>query len=154
MSNRRSWSVLIWVAVLPLLLDGCGGGPVRDKEALRQEIVRAAINQVGTPYRFGGASPAEGFDCSGLVRYTHDRVGIPVPRVVADQLNKARSVGSNQARPGDLVFFKLSPSDYHVGILVESDRFIHAPRSGKDVRFDTLDAPYWASRFVGAGSFL
>lgn len=140
---------------LPLLLEGCSGGGVRpSNEALRKEIVVAAMGQVGTPYRLGGASPAEGFDCSGLVRYTYDAVGIPVPRVAAEQLNKARAVGSREAVPGDLVFFKLGPSDYHVGILVERNRFVHAPRSGKDVRFDTLSSPYWSSRFLGAGSFL
>ncbi len=154
MNNRRSSWVLAWLAVLPLLLDGCGGGGVRDNEALRREVVRAAVNQVGAPYRFGGASPAEGFDCSGLVQYTHDRVGIRVPRIAAEQLNRARSVGSRQTRPGDLVFFKLGPTDYHVGILVESDRFVHAPRSGRDVSFGTLSSSYWASRFVGAGTFL
>lgn len=154
MMNLPSSGALVWVLLLPLLLPGCGGGPVRDDQAMRQQIVRAALNQVGTPYRYGGASPTEGFDCSGLVQYTHDRVGIRVPRVAADQLSRARSVNRRQARPGDLVFFKLGPGDYHVGILVESDRFVHAPRSGKDVRYGTLSSPYWVSHFVGAATFL
>lgn len=112
------------------------------------------MRQVGTPYRLGGTSPAEGFDCSGLVKYTHDKVGIRVPRIAADQINKARAIGSRDAGPGDLVFFKVGPMEYHVGILVEPNRFVHAPRTGKDVRFDTLSSPYWSSRFLGAGTFL
>ncbi len=154
-AHQSSWS-LACLLVLPILLQGCGGGAVRpdSSEVLRREIVTAALSQLGTPYRWGGASPGQGFDCSGLVLYTHDAAGIRVPRIAAEQFNAARTIGTAHAKPGDLVFFKLGPADYHVGILVEPDRFVHAPRSGKDVRLAALNSPYWSSRFLGAATFL
>ncbi len=143
------------LAVAGLLLHGCGGtGERTDDSGARREVVGTAMRQIGTPYRWGGASPAEGFDCSGLVQYAHGSAGVRVPRVAAAQLEAAQTVGREGARPGDLVFFKVGASDYHVGILVEPGRFVHAPRSGKEVRLSALDSSYWARHFVGAGSFL
>lgn len=113
-----------------------------------------AISQVGKPYRWGGASPTQGFDCSGLVRYTHHAVGVEVPRVASEQLSTANRVGRSRVQPGDLVFFKVGRDDYHVGIMVEPDRFVHAPRGGKEVQLSALTAPYWSSHFLAAGTFL
>ena len=38
--------------------------------------------QLGVPYRYGGANPDQGFDCSGLVYYTYRSNGHAVPRRV------------------------------------------------------------------------
>ena len=142
-------------AVVVSLLQGCGGVAVRPEGSeARREVVMVAISQVGTPYRWGGASPNQGFDCSGLVRYAHQAAGVEVPRAANEQLSAASQVGRTRVQPGDLVFFKVGPDDYHVGILVEPDRFVHAPRGGKDVRLSALTSPYWSSRFIGAGTFL
>ncbi|MBA1146155.1 C40 family peptidase [Ectothiorhodospiraceae bacterium WFHF3C12] len=116
-------------------------------------IVTAARNTLGTPYRYGGDDPA-GFDCSGLVRYTHARAGLSVPRTVARQQAVATPVDADALRPGDLVFFRLSgwkPS--HVGIYVGQGRFIHAPSSGGQVRYDHLQERFWTRHFDSAGRF-
>jgi cell wall-associated NlpC family hydrolase len=117
-------------------------------------ILESARSLVGTPYRFGGASPAEGFDCSGLVAYVARLHGILLPRVVSDQFAAGRAVGRSDLVPGDLVFYStVGPGATHVGIVLESGgtlRFIHAPADGSSVRVERFDTPYWESRWVGA----
>src|SRR6187402_701783 len=116
-------------------------------------ILESARSLVGTPYRFGGASPAEGFDCSGLVAYVARLHGILLPRVVSDQFAAGRAVGRRDLAPGDLVFYStVGPGATHVGIVLESSgtlRFIHAPADGSSVRVERFDTPYWESRWVG-----
>jgi cell wall-associated NlpC family hydrolase len=98
---------------------------------------------VGKPYRYGGSSPA-GFDCSGLVFYTYKKAGLAVPRSTERQRSTARAVRLADLRRGDLLFFNQEGKKYgHVGIYVGSGKFVHAPSSGKSVRSDRLDTPYW-----------
>jgi cell wall-associated NlpC family hydrolase len=107
--------------------------------------VAEARELLGTPYRYGGATP-RGFDCSGLVYYTHRKVGLAVPRSTREQLERAR--------PVDLVFFRLSWNKVsHVGIYAGNNRFIHAPTSGKWVSIASLENDYWEKRLVAAGRF-
>jgi cell wall-associated NlpC family hydrolase len=117
-------------------------------------ILESARSLVGTPYRFGGASPAEGFDCSGLVSYVARLHGILLPRIVSDQFVSGRAVDRSDLAPGDLIFYStVGPGATHVGIVLESNgalRFIHAPADGSSVRVERFDTPYWESRWVGA----
>ena len=141
--------------VMAALLAACSGTPSRqDLSAARQEVVLHAIAQIGTPYRFGGESPGEGFDCSGLVHYTHLSAGISVPRITKAQKKAARGVRRTSAQPGDLVFFRTGWRRYHVGILVDDGRFVHAPSNGKKVQITRLDNPYWRKRLSGTRTFL
>jgi cell wall-associated NlpC family hydrolase len=116
-------------------------------------LAGAAERLVGAPYRFGGASP-EGFDCSGLVLYTHGRMGLSVPRTAAEQQRAARPVQLRELAPGDVVFFRIGGATVdHVGVYVGGGRFVHAPRSGRPVISDALDDPFYERRFAGAGRF-
>jgi cell wall-associated NlpC family hydrolase len=102
------------------------------------------------PYRSGGAGP-EGFDCSGLVQYVMAQHGLGVPRVVEDQAHLGREVDSEQIQPGDLIFFAVdSRRPSHVGIAIDAERFVHAPKTGQHVRVDALSSPYWRDRYVEA----
>ncbi len=117
-------------------------------------IARQALAQVGTAYRYGGADPARGFDCSGLVTYAHARAGIGVPRTAAAQFAAASKVDPDSLRAGDLVFFRLVPGSRevtHVGIYTGQRRFVHAPQSGRNVGEASLDESYYRERFAGAG---
>jgi murein DD-endopeptidase len=117
-------------------------------------IARVAMAQLGAPYRYGGAEPSRGFDCSGLVFYAHAQQGVTVPRTAAGQFAAARSVDPDDLEPGDLVFYRLVPRQRdvtHVGIYVGQGRFVHAPQSGRQVGEALLDDPYWRERFAGAG---
>lgn len=116
------------------------------------QAAATARRMVGRPYRWGGAGP-EVFDCSGLVHYAYQRAGARVPRTSAEQFRVARPLALEHVRPGDLVFFRLAQKVSHVGIYLGDGRFVHAPSTGKTVRIDQLDSPYYARHFVRAGRF-
>ena len=113
-------------------------------------LVAGALELQGAPYRNGGSDP-DGFDCSGFVWYVFARQGIAVPRTVASQFQAGAHVRPDALRPGDLVFFDtgVRPAS-HVGVVVGTDLFVHAPSSRGVVRTEHLSASYWASRYVGA----
>ena len=113
-------------------------------------LVRA-ISLVGTPYRYGGNTPAGGFDCSGLVGYVFlDAAGLRLPRSTSALIDlKSRRVARDDLQPGDLVLFTPTGGG-HVGIYVGEGRFVHAPSSGGTVRMDKLNTPYWARAYAGA----
>jgi cell wall-associated NlpC family hydrolase len=99
---------------------------------------------VGKPYRYGGASPSRGFDCSGLVQYSYQHAGLSLPHNTDKQRRLSRPIRRAELRRGDLVFFdEEGGKNSHVGIYVGSGMFVHAPSSGKRVRKDRLDASYW-----------
>ncbi len=115
------------------------------------DILFRAIGLVGTPYRWGGNTPAGGFDCSGLVDYIYrEATGRQLPRTSHDMAamdgHDVRHM--TQLASGDLVFFSSSGSISHVGVYVGKGRFVHAPNSGGTVRLDDIDGPYWRSHFA------
>ena len=147
--------------VLAILLAGCApfqpqrvpapGGGVGDAGTRAAQL---AMAQVGAPYRYGGADPAQGFDCSGLVAYVFGQQGIQVPRTAAQQFAAARPVDAAELRPGDLVFFRPAPAGGgvgHVGIYTGQGRFVHAPESGKRVAEASLGDDYYRDRLAGYG---
>jgi cell wall-associated NlpC family hydrolase len=114
------------------------------------------MRYVGVPYRYGGAEPSRGFDCSGLVAYVHGQGGISVPRTAAAQFAFAQRVPETDLRPGDLVFFRLSLGSRdvtHVGIYTGQRRFVHAPQTGRNVGEASLDDAYYRERYAGSGRF-
>lgn len=117
-----------------------------------REVVLHAMAQLGVRYRYGGASPASGFDCSGLVQYVFSQAtGLALPRTTFDIARVGDRVGRRQLQPGDLVFFNTQRQPYsHVGIYLGNQRFIHAPSEGGRVEVVTLANRYWDSRFNGA----
>lgn len=103
-----------------------------------------AVTMLGKRYRYGGSTPSAGFDCSGLVQYSYRQAGVSVPRSTEEQRRASRTVPVSALRPGDLVFFdQEGKKNSHVGIYLGSLEFLHAPSSGKRVRKDRLDSPYW-----------
>ncbi len=120
-------------------------------------IALAAAQLVGTPYHFGGAD-TQGFDCSGLVVYAHERAGLEVPRTAEEQRHAAHPVPLDAVLPGDVVFFRTrfhfnGHHIDHVGIYAGKGRFIHAPRSGATVSYASLDEGYYRKHLVSAGRF-
>lgn len=147
-----------------LMLTGCAGiregdrpGPVIPGNASpRDRVVKTAYHFLGTPYRFGGATPEEGFDCSGYVAYVFSKsVGLALPHFTGAQIKKGRPVPSRQLLPADLVFFRIdSRQPLHVGIYVGGNRFIHAPSEDGEVRVERLDHSYWKPRYRTARRLL
>ena len=118
----------------------------------RGPVVREALATVGAKYRYGGASPATGFDCSGLVTHVYKRAwGLTLPRNTAGQRHAGRAVNQSQLVPGDLVFYNTKNQPYsHVGIYIGNGKFVHAPRPGEHVRVDSIHAAYWRAHYNGA----
>jgi len=116
-------------------------------------IAALAATLIGTPYHFGGADE-QGFDCSGLALYVHERVGIAIPRTAAEQQREAQPVALAALRPGDLVFFRLGARHVnHVGVYSGDGRFIHAPHAGVAVTSADLHEGYYARHLVSAGRY-
>lgn len=128
--------------------------PVQVEPTPGEKVVSIAAALLGKPYVYGGDSPRQGFDCSGLVFYSFEQMGLKVPRTAADQRKAAERVRRSDLEPGDLVFFRSSKGRVdHVGIYAGDGRFIHAPNSGSVVSYASLDDPYYRSHFVSAGRF-
>jgi peptidoglycan DL-endopeptidase CwlO len=98
--------------------------------------VRAALSQLGVPYRFAAASPGQAFDCSGLTQWAWGQAGVSLPHFAASQYGMLPHVPLDQLQPGDLVFFY---SDlHHVGIYIGNGMMVHAPRTGDVVKVSPL----------------
>lgn len=123
---------------------------------LREEIVRTARGFIGMPYQWGGSSPEEGFDCSGLAKAAYQMNGLNIPRSSRGQFDKGRSVALEDIKKGDLVFFSIQRGRKisHVGIYAGDGTFIHAPGSGKHIRVDALSNSYFQRHCAGARTFL
>jgi cell wall-associated NlpC family hydrolase len=110
------------------------------------EAASVALQYLGIPYRWGGDSPTTGFDCSGLVMYVYEQLGIPLPHQSEAQYGYGTPVPRDQLLPGDLVFFDgLS----HVGIYIGNGEMVHAPQTGDVVSITPL-SQYGGTRYVGA----
>jgi peptidoglycan DL-endopeptidase CwlO len=108
-------------------------------------VVGIAMRYLGTPYVWGGASPA-GFDCSGFVMYVYSQVGVSLPHSSYAQYGYGSAVSSGDLQPGDLVFFD---GLGHVGIYIGGGQFIHSPHTGDVVKISSISG-WYASTFVGA----
>lgn len=124
--------------------------------SLRNELVRTARRFLGVPYRWGGEDRRRGFDCSGLTMVCYRLNGLNLPRNSRMQFRAGKSVGRNRLHKGDLVFFATHGGQRvtHVGMYAGNGKFIHAPRTGKTVRFANLSSSYWRKAYVGARSYL
>ena len=158
---RLSTSHTLLLFLLLLSLGACSSSPpnrvIKSPTASsnpQQTVLRTAHAVLGQPYRYGGRQPGQGFDCSGLVYYTHKKAGFTLPRTSHDQYMASSPVPRQSLEPGDLVFFRITRRKIsHVGIYIGNDQFIHAPSSGKRVTTASISDPYWEKRFVRGGRF-
>jgi hypothetical protein len=125
------------------------------KVYLRDKILRTADSLIGVPYRWGGESVEEGFDCSGFTMTVYRLNGLDLPRSSRSQWTAGMPVSRANLQKGNLVFFHTSGSGKisHVGIYVGNDQFIHAPGKGKKVRRSSLKNRYFKTRYAGAKTY-
>ena len=112
----------------------------------RPRVVAIALQHLGVPYRWAGASPA-GFDCSGLVMYVYGRMGISLPHNSAQLWGLGRPVSRDRLEPGDVVFFH---GLGHVGIYIGRGRFVHSPQTGDVVKITRFSDGRYRSSYDGA----
>jgi cell wall-associated NlpC family hydrolase len=109
-------------------------------------VVGIAIQYLGVPYVWGGASPS-GFDCSGFVSYVYSQMGVSLPHHAASQFSAGSPVSREALEPGDLVFFN---GLGHVGIYIGGGQFVHAPHTGDVVKVSSLSDSWYAATWFGA----
>jgi cell wall-associated NlpC family hydrolase len=155
MTQPFRFSPLLPLLFLVALLSGCASTekpPIAFDKTSQQGNSRAASDALqlqGHPYVYGGMSPQEGFDCSGLVVYVYNKQGLKLPRTAQSLAQQLPGVNPEQRQPGDLLFFNTDKPFSHVGIYVGNDNFVHAPsaRTGR-VMLSNLKQPYWRDRFI------
>jgi len=158
-NQRYKFFQYLAILIVLTLLSGCGGTPkykYNNSSTSRQLMLKTAKNMLGVKYRYGGTTPARGFDCSGLVQYSYKTAGINLPRTTKQQFNAVKRISRKYLRAGDLIFFKTTPARLvsHVGIYLGNNQFIHAPSSGKRVKINSMKERYWRKRFSAAGRIL
>lgn len=102
------------------------------------DIITYAYKFLGTPYFFGGSSPATGFDCSGFVQYVYAHFGIKLYRDTYSQVKEGTPVDKDQLMPGDLIFFGTNNNPEHEGIYIGNNLFIHSPHTGDVIKITSL----------------
>lgn len=116
------------------------------------DLAIRAMGLIGIKYKYGGNSPENGLDCSGLVRYVFkESRGANLPRTTEEISRIGQKVESRDLQPGDLVFYHtLRHAFSHVGIYLGDNKFIHSPAAGGAIRIESMDLAYWKKRFNGA----
>jgi len=151
----RSGRIFALAITVLSLAAGCASQPAADDRRARavppgDRAAAIALDQVGTPYRYGGNSPS-GFDCSGLVHYAWRQAGRSLPRTTTQLWRATSPVGREELVRGDLLFFRIEGKMQHVGLYVGGRRFVHAPSSGRTVTVESIDAPFYSDAFIRGG---
>ena len=135
--------------------DALMAAPVQPIAEVRQRVIGIAASLLGTPYHFGGTTPA-GFDCTGYVAYVFRHAAeMDLPRQAVDQIRFGEAITPLAMQPGDLVYFQIEREEsLHVGIYVGEGRFVHAPSTNGVVNTQSLGMSYWRTRFLGARRML
>jgi len=127
--------------------DGASSGGTTAGPPRYGGVVGIAMRYLGVPYRWGGASPSGGFDCSGFLMYVYAQVGVSLPHNAAMQYGYGSAVSRSELAPGDLVFFN---GLGHNGMYIGGGQFIHSPHTGDVVKISNLGDSWYASTYVGA----
>jgi cell wall-associated NlpC family hydrolase len=150
---RLSWLSLGVAGHAPALEGGAFPelAPIPTNGTLGSKAVAIAERYLGVPYRWGGADPLTGFDCSGLVMYVYAQLGINLTHYTGAQFYEGTPVPPDQLQPGDVVFFEPSPrGPQHEGMYIGGGLFIQAPHTGDVVKISSLSEPQYAFGYVGA----
>jgi len=138
------------IAGLPVVTEPLLAGALPAANGIGGRAVAIAAQYLGVPYRWGGASPLSGFDCSGLTMYVYGQLGVPLTHYTGAQLHEGTPVPPEGLQPGDLLFF--DPGAFgipgHEGMYIGGGLFIQAPHTGDVVKISPLVA--YAKRYVGA----
>lgn len=153
--QAKQLRVLILAISISLVTYGCASAPKGGKGAgnpkVGYKILKTAKSQIGKKYCFGGISPKDGFDCSGLAWWSHKKNNINIPRMSSDQYRRGIKVSRKNLMPGDLLYFETyKKGASHVGIYDGKGGFIHSPNSKKSVQRTSLSNSYYKKRYLGA----
>lgn len=157
----RFFYPLCCTLLVTTIAGGCASHLIQPGETTgaRANVVSIAGAQVGEPYKYGGADKY-GFDADGLVYYSYLQANFAIPRDAEGQLRTGQPVVFFEARPADLLFYRIKPKQagsedgLHVGVYVGDGQMVHAPLGRDEVVLETINNPYWMQRLVGAVKIL
>lgn len=110
-----------------------------------ETVVAAALSQVGTPYVWGGATPGQGLDCSGLVQYAYGRANVSLSHYTVAQESAGRQVSLSDLQPGDIIFWGGVGASYHDAIYIGNGQYVHAPQPGETVKVASISQYFMPS---------
>ncbi len=128
--------------------------PVYESNTGQSKTIKTALlsqyaRWKGTQYHWGGTTHS-GVDCSALMQHIfNDSLHTELPRTTFEQIKNGTKVSKNNLKPGDLVFFKTTPGDRHVGVYIGDSQFIHASKI-EGVTISSLYNQYWADHYETA----
>ncbi len=151
--------LLCCLLLVCLAAGGCAGRPAAPApsrpavpdlapSARARAVVHTARTGIGTPYAWGGCTPEQGFDCSGLVWWAFSENALSIPRTTEAQMNAGTDTHCTALRQGDILFFRISSKGLHAGIYTGDGRFVHSPKSGHTVREESMRKAYWQQRLL------
>lgn len=142
--------LLVWGS-LAILIVGCSSSAstIDNTSGEHRDVVdrweQAADAWDGVPHQWGGTT-RRGIDCSGLVQVLYrDVANVDMPRTTSEQVQIGDRVRQRDLAPGDLVFFHYDKGQ-HVGVYIESGRFVHAS-SSRGVMVSNLNESYWQDHY-------
>lgn len=122
-------------------------------------VIKRAYSVMGIPYKWAGATPQSGFDCSGFLYWCYKPTGVVVARSSKGLYNMGTPVEIEEAQKGDIILFRgTNPNDKsvgHVGIVVSEKgqplKFVHSSSSKKHwgVVETEYGGSYYIKRYVG-----
>ncbi|WP_238784645.1 C40 family peptidase [Bombilactobacillus mellis] len=110
-----------------------------------ETVVAAALSQVGTPYVWGGATPGQGLDCSGLVQYAYGRANVALSHYTVAQESAGSQVSLSNLQPGDIIFWGGVGASYHDAIYIGNGQYVHAPQPGETVKVASISQYFMPS---------
>lgn len=122
----------------------------RNGSSSAQRAASIAEQQVGVPYRYGGAN-TEGFDCSGLVYFAYSNAGTQVARTTAGLWGTLQPVQKSKLQAGDILFFDIDGKMSHVGMYLGQGKFVHAPSTGRKVVIADLRSDFYRRALIRGG---
>ena len=119
-------------------------------KSIAQDIVSAATEQLGTPFKSGGSSPEEGFDSTGFTYYCVNKAGVKFPRNIKDQLESGLWVTYEELKAGDIVYFSqdVGGNAAFCGVYVGGGLIIYSPVPDDFVKTANITTNYWTTHFV------
>ncbi len=150
--------VYVSLCIFALLNVGCANktdvlGPAIQAKKIEDDSVQAVVipkaeSMLGVMYKYGGTTP-KGFDCSGFVQWVYKHAGVTLPRRAKDQARVGEAVkNKDDIQVGDIVAFRRGRV-YHTGIYVGEGKFIHSPRTNKDIRISDMGVSYFGKYYIG-----
>lgn len=135
----------------PTARDGASRGGPAAPAAAAQRVVDMGLSLKGHPYVWGGIGP-KAFDCSGFVYYVFNKVGLSLPRSMADQIRAGTRIKAAELQPGDLVFFQNTSKRgiSHISLYIGNGKIVHAANERTGVLVSDLWSAYWAAHYAGS----